>query len=280
MLICSRHDSEYKLVGVGRVHHTLQAGYLNSTVGDVEFITKSKRARTTKSGVTPGTIGNEERAINELITASDWWRKQISDYWRTATSSRLLQPKLLAVTAEMQADGFYAKLEPNWISEAANLVKDFQEGLRGGYGSFTNGLLEILQKKVEEVVKIETAEDSDSTGSSDFIEPILKALKAIGKAYEHQTDPLVQKMENWYQKMKATFAQRDFKAALVKARADGNVDWNSLSKSVHQLHVTAVGDDVAAVIRESEVFLWEALKHQALEENVVCIFSVLFLEFH
>lgn len=81
-----------------------QFGILGSTPSDVDFISKVKKARTVKSGVSAGVPapGGHEVEIQQLISASEWWMKAVDAYSRTAPRSQLLRPKLEAAMQEAE----------------------------------------------------------------------------------------------------------------------------------------------------------------------------------
>lgn len=81
-----------------------QFGIYGSTPQDVEAISKPKRAKTLKSGVSGApTQSSAETDVMQLVSASDWWQEALTGFWKTAPQAALLQPRLKTAISEASA---------------------------------------------------------------------------------------------------------------------------------------------------------------------------------
>ena len=82
-----------------------EVGAYGSKSTDVEAIARNKRARTSKSGVPGGAPDRgPEIAINQLISASEYWGGKVQEFWKTAPRALALQPTLQECLKQARAE--------------------------------------------------------------------------------------------------------------------------------------------------------------------------------
>ena len=205
----------------------------------MELLTKSKKAKTVKSGFAPAP--GPERPIYELISASEWWKSQCDEFWRTAATGKILLPRLKDAVAELKQSGF--EIEAPWLESTAKNLKEFRSGLRSGFGEYEKLVFGAVQAKVNDLVAVSSAEmvsDKDVA----LVKPLVEVLHTLAQAENAE-----QSMKNchtalvsWYETLRSDFLQKDIMSQITKAKDSKSWNWEIMDKAVGELQGVTVHD--------------------------------------
>ena len=203
-------------------------------MADIEFISKAKKARTMKSGQAPLSSSGPEKAIMELLTASQWWSTTLETYWRTAATSKFLGPKLDQAMAALETDECNGR---EWLVQMPATLTSFKEGLRpGAFDDYESKCLNKVKSHVDVLSCCKSIKEARATGYFDFVEPLKDAVKIFSKTSEGLKLNLEGKLQQWISSMAGDYAVNNFLDLLDASKGSSEpVDWSKFASSLKTL---------------------------------------------
>lgn len=183
-----------------------------------------------KSGFGGGTH-TAERAVFELLSASQWWSTTLDAYWRTASTAKHLAPKLKSCLEEMNSGEHSSK---EWLEASMDNLKTFREGLRAGsYDEYEHILFRKVQSHLDVLTCCKSVHEAKATGYDLFVGPLEKAIDMFS-SWEGAPQ-MKQKLANWVSSMAGEYAVGNFSSFLESLQDTQSVDWVKLSTILKSL---------------------------------------------
>ena len=212
-------------------------------------MSKSKKPKTSKSGVIPAAQQLPEKCVQELVSASEWWSALVGDYYRCAAQGKILIPKMQESIKNLQDPDFI--LTEVALKSFLEDVAAFRKALRkGSSDEFEFQLFKVVKAQVEGIVALKTVREVKQKGWDGLLPGLETALGLLSA--QMNAAALKETLQTWHSDLKGQFAQEAFKVQLDQAFQKNAVDWPALTKAF-----TAVqGCDLSELRAQwSEIFL-------------------------
>lgn len=210
---------------------------------DVELVTKSKKAKTLKSGTTGSASSAPEKPVQELLAASEWWSEVVNDYFKCAVQAKLLAPKMEETIQKLQEPDFV--LSEGGLNSLLEDAETYRKNLRkGSADEFEFQLFKVVESQVEMLIALGSADEVKQHGWGEMLPGLEKALGLLSSQLNANT--LKDKLQTWHSGLRGQFAQQAFKDLMTRFLADRSLDWTSLAKAFTAIQ----GSDTSAFLDE------------------------------
>ena len=183
-----------------------------------------------KSGVGAG-ANSMERAVFELLSASQWWSATCDEYWRTAATAKFLGPKLQSCLEEMSSKDCASK---EWLLQAFENIKAFRDGLRAGsFEEYEHAVFRKIASHIDVLTCCKSVQEAKATGYSCLVDPLEKGL-ALFSSWEGAPQ-MKAKLTSWVTNMSGEYAVDHFMTMLHQIQETQTIDWGSVSTTLKSL---------------------------------------------
>lgn len=204
-------------------------------MADVEFITKHKRPRTSKSGASSQSSGPES-AIRELVNASQWWTEMAEEFWKTAAQSKVLIP---VISEECKKLSPTMTVDAAWLEMITKKLPEYRAALRKGVlDDYEAGIMQVLELLVGKILNTTTADEAKAKGFTALLGPLHLALDVVGIGSSNVVPEMKQKLTSWYGVLQEEFAVESFKeeVARIQSNPANQVDWQAVSLRLSEVN--------------------------------------------
>lgn len=190
-----------------------------------------------KSGA-GGPSNSIERAVFELLSASQWWSSTCDEYWRTAATAKFLGPKLKTCLEEMNTSECSSR---EWLLQAFENVKAFRDGLRAGsFEEYESCVFRKISSHLDVLTNCKSVQEARRSGYDLFVEPLETGI-ALFSSWEGAPQ-MKAKMTSWVASMSGEYAVENFMALLQGVQETQTIDWGSTSAALESLTGSLASD--------------------------------------
>lgn len=224
----------------------------------MELISKSKRAKTLRSGVAPIPNG-PDASVRELLNASQWWPSVVDEFVKTAAQTRLKLPQVKEEYEILFSPQFH--VTKDWLIGLSLKLPSYRANLR-------KACMEKLEKKafehvsqtLEKGLQTKTVAEATESGISELLEPLQLVLDMYGNFGYKAVPEMKTALSDWYSGLQGEFAVQAFRREISNVGPDAAVAWDDLAKSWSKMQGAALPNDLLSISMGKLAYLFADLK--------------------
>ena len=224
---------------------------------DVEMISKKKKGSSMKSGVTSAQPSQPsfqcpEMPVQQLVSASEWWQQQLEVFWKTAATSKQLEPTLLESLMEAEINDTQIPTA-DWLADAMSKLKNFKAGLReGSYTQYEKFVLDKVRRAVNFILQVTEVEALKQAGLENCMDILGVAFEFFGALPECLQ--WKEKTQTWYQNFKVFFLEKEFSSTLQDMVSHEKIDFVILASKFKEVDAVKFSPETrSAVYKASDL---------------------------